>query len=176
MGQNSGVPGFGGLSAFVQPSLTRYWGVYEGSPPEISSAISQLVDVQRTVVAAGVIAAAALLWRRRITALHAASYLFLVTFVVNPNFAYQYLIWGLPFFVAAGYLKQTALLQAAILPATLWLYWRPGLAAEGWAYLVAIQVVWIGLVVVLVMETWKLLRAPQIERRAPAPRRAVSAT
>jgi hypothetical protein len=168
MQQNSGVPGFGGLSAFVQPSLARYWGRFEGPRPEIDSAILRLVDAQRMIVAVVAVAAMLLLWRRHVPALHAAAFIWLAALVANPNFAFQYLIWGLPFFLAAGYLERTALLQAAILPATLWLYWRPGLTADGWTYLIAIQVVWVGMAAVLASETVKLRRGGG-RPRAPRP-------
>jgi hypothetical protein len=115
------------------------------------------------------VVAAALLWRRRVPALHAASFIWLVVFVVNPNFSYQYLIWGLPFFIAAGYLEAVAVFQVAIVPAMLWLYWRPGLDPGGWAYFVSIQLVWAGLIAALVVGIRKLMRGElPSERLTPA--------
>jgi hypothetical protein len=169
MGQNSGVPGFGGLSAFVQPSLTQYWATLQGQLPEATEATLQLVDAQRFIVAAGVLAATALAWRNRLPALRAASLIYLTLFVVNPNFGYEYLIWGLPFVIAAGYLAEVALFQVAILPATLWLYWRPGLALDGWAYFVMVQAVWLALVVVLVVVVRRLLAQRSRTRLAGTP-------
>ena len=161
MGQNNGVAGFGGLSAFAQPSVTRFWATLENPVPP-NDAILTMWEAQRWLVAAGVVAATAVAWRRRLPPLHAASLIYLTIFVVNPNFAYQYLIWGLPFFVAAGFLAETALFQAAVFPATALLYWRPApLEDAGWPYLVAIQTVWIGLVTVLFVVARNLLRAPR---------------
>jgi hypothetical protein len=174
MRQNSGVPGFGALSAFVQPDLTRHWATLHGRVTA-SSATLHLVDVQRTVVAIGALLATVLAWRRRLPALQAASFIWLVVLVVNPNFAYQYLIWGLPFFIAAGYLREIALFQAAILPATLWLYWRPGAAVDGWTYLVAIQAVWIAMACIAVLVAVRLLHGRGLEKTpVTAPRRATA--
>jgi hypothetical protein len=159
MRQNNGVPGFGGLSVFVQPELTKHWAVLHGTLPRPNSATLQLVDAQRTIVALGAVAAAGLAWWKRLPPLKAASLIYLTIFVVNPNWGYEYLIWGLPFFIAAGYVEGVALFQAAVLPATLWLYWRPGFLLDGWTYIVAVQVVWFALVATLAYVVARLIRS-----------------
>ena len=178
MRQNSGVPGFGGLSALVQPDLTRYWAVLDGPAPDPSGGTLALVDIQRFLVAGAALAAAALCWWRRLRPLEAASLIWLAVFVANPNFAYQYLIWGLPFFIAAGFLARAAVLQLLVLPPALWLYWRPGLDPGGWPYLVTIQIAWLALAAVLASESVRLIRNdPDVvglpvrrDGRAPKPR------
>lgn len=168
MRQNSGVPGFGGVSAFAQPGLTRYWALVHGPAPAASSATLALVDIQRYAVAAAALATTAIAWWRGLSPLRAASLLWLAVFVVNPNFAYQYLIWGLPFFIAAGYLTRVFVLQLLLLPPTLWLYWRPGLDPGGWPYFVSIQLVWLMMAAVLTYEIVRLIRPVRPPTRAPA--------
>jgi hypothetical protein len=158
MGQNNGVPGFGGISAFVQPRLTQYWSLLPARRPPVSSATLALIDAQRWMVALGALGAMALAWRRRLAPLAAASLIWLAIFVVNPNFGYDYLIWGLPFFLAAGYVRLTAGFQAAILPASIWLYLRPGLQLDGWLYFAEIQVVWLAMLAALVIACRAALR------------------
>jgi hypothetical protein len=70
--------------------------------------------------------------------------------VVNPNFAYQYVIWALPFLLLAGRLGTVALLQAALLPPSVLLYthWDE----SGWLYWAAIQAAWLGIVAAWVLE------------------------
>ena len=165
MGQNNGVPGFGGLSAFAQPDVTRFWATLE-NPVQPNDTMETLWETQRWLVGAGVLAATALAWWRRLPPLEAACLIYLTTFVVNPNFAFQYLIWGLPFFIAAGFLREVALFQLAILPATVLLYARPAaVEADGWTYYVAIQAAWLGMVAALVIGVRQVLRA----RARPAP-------
>jgi hypothetical protein len=163
------VPGFGGLSAFVQPDLTRYWATLNGQLPTPSRATLDLTDAQRTIVLLGVLAAAGIAWRYRLRALQAASLIYLTIFVVNPNFGFPYLIWGLPFFIAAGYLEAVAAFQLVALPTLLWFYWRPGLLADGWPYFAMVQVLWLGLVVALALALRGLLRQRSLTRRAGTP-------
>ncbi|HEX8646665.1 MAG TPA: glycosyltransferase family 87 protein [Thermoleophilaceae bacterium] len=142
---NRGVPGFGGLSAFLQPELTRYWATLEqGVGP--NGAVEFLTDAQNWIVAVAVLATGALLVRRRAEPFAAASLIWMVVYATNPNFAFQYLVWGLPFFVLAGRLRAAALLTAAATPPALLLYLHPDLGDDGWVYWVLVQAFWLGLV------------------------------
>lgn len=165
---NSGVPGFGGLSTLVPPDVTRYWALLNNPVPRPSAATMHLLHAQRTIVVVGVLAATALAWWRRLPPLKAACLIYLTVFVVNPNWAYEYLIWGLPFFIAAGLVEGTAIFQLAVLPATLWLYWRPGLDPGGWAYIIAVEAVWFGLVATLAYVTFRLVK-PERATAIPTP-------
>ena len=171
MRQNNGVPGFGGLSGFAQPELTRWWATLDGQAPVGSDLVRSLWEAQRWFVIGGILVATALAWWRRLPPLHAASLIYLTVFVVNPNFAFQYLIWGLPFFAAAGYVRELAAFQVVILPATVLLYFRPGLEAGGWTYFVAVQAAWLCLVVALAVAVRSLVRQPT----KPAPERRPAA-
>ena len=146
---NRGVPGFGGLSAVLQPELTRFWATLDGNVSP-NSAVETVTDVQNLLVGAAVVAATVILMRRRTAPLDAACVIWLVVFAVNPNFAFQYLIWGLPFFLAAGRVRWAAILTvAASVPAYL-LYFRPDIDESGWLYLVLVQALWLGLTVAAV--------------------------
>lgn len=147
---NRGVPGFGGLSAFFQPELTRYWATLEqGVGP--NGAVEFLTDAQNWIVGVAVLATGALLVRRRVEPFAAASAIWLVVYATNPNFAFQYLVWGLPFFIVGGHLKRVALLTAVATPPALLLYLHPDLGDDGWAYWTLVQALWLGLVAAAAM-------------------------
>lgn len=142
---NRGVPGFGGLSAFFQPELTRYWTTLDqGVGP--NAAVETLTDAQNWIVGLAVLATGALLIGRRAEPLAAASAIWLVVYATNPNFAFQYLVWGLPFFILAGHLRHVAILTAIATPPALLLYLHPDLGDDGWVYWVLVQALWLVLV------------------------------
>jgi hypothetical protein len=141
---NRGVPGFGGLSAFVDPETTRTWAARGAVEP--SQALHDVTSIQNLLVAGAVLALAVLLWRRRVPPLEGLVLLWLTVYVVNPNFAFQYLVWGLPFFVLAGWLWGALAVQAAFLVPGLILYADPPLGDDGWTYLVLVQLAWLAVV------------------------------
>jgi hypothetical protein len=147
---NQGVPGFGGLSAFVQPSLTRYWSALDSAPPAISAAILRVTDVQNLLVGGTVLAVAAVGLVRRVRPLDGLVLLWLTVLAVNPNFAYQYVVWALPFLLLAGRLRETAALQAALLAPSLLLYTHAD--KSGWVYWALIQAAWLGIVALWLRE------------------------
>lgn len=51
--------------------------------------------------------------------------LWLAVYAFGVNFFFQYLVWGLPFFVMAGYIRSTLVVQLLVLPPTLLFYLRP---------------------------------------------------
>lgn len=164
---NKGVPGFAGLSAFVQPDLTRAWATLEGNIAP-SEAIKALTDVQNVIVAVAALATGALLYVRRATPLVAATVIWLVVYAVNPNFTFQYLVWGLPFFLAAGYLREVALFTVIATAAAFLLYFRPDLNDDGWTYYVLAQAVWLTLVATAVRWLIRVMRgdAPRLTLQA----------
>ena len=169
---NQGVAGFGGLSGFVQPELTRFWSTLDGTV-QASGALQALTDAQNVIVAAAVLAAAVVLALYRTKPLPAAVLIWLVVYAANPNFAYQYLIWGLPFFLLAGHIRAVALLQLAILPATLLLYAQTDIDSTGWMYWIAIQGVWLGIVFACAGYAYTLWSGP-MPRWPGGPREAAS--
>ena len=71
-----------------------------------------------------------------------APLIWLTVSVFNPNFAYQYAVWVLPFLLLAGMLVEAALLQAVLIVPNLILYFRPGAFDSGWLYWVLAAVAW----------------------------------
>jgi hypothetical protein len=94
----------------------------------------------------------------------AAVLLWLIVYVFSPAFFFQYVVWGLPFFLMAGYLKQVALLQLTLLPPTLIFYmspWEDGAIAR--VYVPIMAAVWLASVAAL------LFQARKIAGSEPAP-------
>ena len=147
--RNQGVPGFGGLSAFLQPELTRAWSA-NAALPEVNGAIEAATDVQNLLVAAAVLAVAALALRRRCPPLDGLVAIWLTVLAVNPNFAYQYVVWALPFLLLAGRLRTALLLQAVLLVPGVLLYTHAD--DGGWVYWVTVQAAWLTIVAVWVRE------------------------
>jgi hypothetical protein len=139
---NRGVPGFGGLSAFLQPDLTRFWATL-GAGVEPNGAVELVTDAQNWIVGAAVLATGLMLWRRRVEPLHGAVLIWLVVYATNPNFAFQYLIWGLPFFIAAGHLRATLALTTVATPPAVLLLIRPDVDGSGWLYWCLVQALWL---------------------------------
>jgi len=54
-----------------------------------------------------------------------ATILWLAVYVLGINFFFQYLIWGLPFFVMAGYLRSVSAAQLTLIVPSLLFYLRP---------------------------------------------------
>jgi hypothetical protein len=119
-----GGPGLGGLSMIVQPDLVKAF-LLERFDIRASSATVALHDGASALVAVAVAAAGVLLLRFRERPIEAAVLLWLVVYVFNPNWFPQYMVWGLPFFLAAGHLVKVALVQAALVPVLLLFYLKP---------------------------------------------------
>lgn len=117
-----GVPGLGGLSLVVQPDLAQYWLT---KPVAGSEATRWLVDHQKLVNGAAVAAVAAVLWRTRPDPVRGSVFLWLATWAFGTGFFFQYLIWGLPFLVLAGWLRAALVLELAVLGPTLIFYAGP---------------------------------------------------
>jgi hypothetical protein len=98
------VPGVGGLHLFTVVILKS---------PRLTGAVENHGTILLGVVMA---AAFALLWARRpIPPPLAATLLWLGFHAAAPSFFFGYLVWGLPFFVLAGYLWSSAALMALTL-------------------------------------------------------------
>jgi len=118
-----GIPGIGGISLLVQPSLAESWlSTFEF---DFNGASEWLRDHGSLITFGALAALAVHLLRRRPPATDGAVLMWLVVYVFGVNFAFQYLPWGLPFFLMAGYVREVALLQALLLTPTLVLYWGP---------------------------------------------------
>lgn len=172
LSSNQGVMGFGGPSAFLQPELTRWWSTFAGAV-EPSRLLMAVTGVQNVIVAVAVLAVTVLLMRRRVAPLPGAVAIWLTVFAVNPNFAYQYLVWGLPFLLLAGHVRAVVVLQAGLLPATVLFYFRPeGVDQTGWLYFAAIQGVYLALVAAAAIVLRRVATGRSTNGSPRAPRRA----
>jgi len=146
----AGTPGLGGLSLVVQPALADSW--FNEVPLHYNGVSQALYDGGGLIVAGALGALAAFLFRYRPPPLEAAVLLWLTVYVVNPNFFPQYLLWGFPFFLIAGYLWEVAALQVALLPATVILYARPWESdLPTLVYVATMLPLWVAWVVALVV-------------------------
>jgi hypothetical protein len=138
---NQGVPGWGGISLFAQPRLIHYW--LHGIPFTPSRLTRDLVLNQNKIVLGAVILAGAIAYRKRMPAIRAAALIWAAVYLANPNWSFQYFIWGLPFFLLAGLTAETALLQALLALPAAELYFRWGVNHFEWAYLPLIYAAWL---------------------------------
>ena len=112
----NGVTGRGGLSLVVDPSLgwdsIAFAELREATG--LSGALASNGGPIVGVVTAGMLA---FLLRYRPAPIDAAVLLWLAVYASMPSFLLAYMIWGLPFFIMAGYVRQAAILQVATVPA-----------------------------------------------------------
>jgi hypothetical protein len=138
-----GVPGVGGISLLVQPELARTW---MNEVPVTGTGITfWLLDWGGPITAAALLSVTAFLFRFRPSPHEGVALLYLAVWVFGINFFLQYVIWGFPFLLMAGYVREVALAQALMLPATVLVYLRPWEAeAAAWAYVPASLGIWAG--------------------------------
>lgn len=136
-----GVPGVGGISLLVQPELARTW---MNEVPVTGSGITvALYDWGGAITAAALLAVAAFLLRFRPGPLEGAALLYLAVWAFGINFFLQYVIWGFPFLLMAGYVREVAYAQLLMLPAAVLVYLRPWEeSAAAWAYVPASLAIW----------------------------------
>jgi hypothetical protein len=123
----TGVPGMGGLSLVIQPDFAQIWLTRLVHPSGLESWLFERHAALLNGVALGAFAVYAAWFRPRPRI--AATVLWLVVLALGSAFFFQYLVWGLPFFLLAGYLRTTAALQALITAPMLIFYlgpWRSG--------------------------------------------------
>jgi hypothetical protein len=158
-----GVAGFGGLSLIVDPALG--WDriadpigiVNEGGASDALSDSSQVITALLLIVLT------LFLLRYRPAPVDGAVLLWLAVFALSPNFFLSYMVWALPFFIIAGYLRETAILQAALLPATVIYYLAIGERVQEDAlaaiYVVSMIALWAFWVVATVVVGRRIARA-----------------
>ncbi len=120
-----GLPGRGGLSLVTDPGNASAW--IRGRPfNDGRGEIGMYVHEHGgALTLLALVALAIFLYRYRPAPVDGAVLLWLTIYAVSPNFFLHYLLWGLPFFIMAGYLREVAILQVALIPATLITYLRP---------------------------------------------------
>ena len=145
----SGVPGVGGLSLVVQPTLADNW--FGDGGRQASELTFRLWDANRLVLAVALLGAAVVLFRRKLAPVDAAVLIWLVVYVAGSNFFFQYVVWGLPFLLLADKVVQVAVAQALLLLPTVGAMNR--LWSRGWLlapYEVAMIAAWVAVTVACV--------------------------
>ncbi len=142
---NQGVPSVGGYSVLLEPSLTGAF--LFGDRLEPGSVVTWFTDHQNLIVGVVAVVAAVVAHRRRLGIPAAASLLYLGVWAANPNQAYQYYVWGIPFLLLAGHWRGVLALQAALAVPALIVYPRWN---ESWLqppYVVMLVGIWLATVV-----------------------------
>ncbi len=117
----TGVPGWGGLSLAIDPGLG--WDSINGLGISRPSGVSATMQDAARWITLGVCGCVAgFVLRYRPAPIDAAVLLWLAVYAFSPNFFLDYILWGLPFFIMAGYLTQVAVLQLALLVPTVAYY------------------------------------------------------
>jgi hypothetical protein len=172
-----GGPGAGGLSLAVQPDLAHFWisSLWQSRvTPLMPSGVSRaLLHHGALATEIGLLALGGLAIWRRLEPLAAAVALWLGFYAFGTGFFFQYLIWGLPFFLLVGALRAVAVLQLAMLVPMVLFYFGPhGSTGSEIAFAGSLLLIWIALVVALVRALAPLIRRPAAEAAMPSPRRA----
>jgi uncharacterized membrane protein len=119
----TGLPGIGGLTLLVQPSIADSWLL--GTQHQLSGLSNTLLDIRGPLLALSVAAMAVYLVRRKPEPAQGALLAWLAVYVLSVNFGPRYLVWALPFALMAGYLWEVGILQAIGFPAALIIGTRP---------------------------------------------------
>lgn len=118
-----GLPGAGGLSLAVQPDISLAVLGIRAVP--FSGLFETLARHGTVVIVAGLAAVAAVGLRWRPPARLMAVLLWIGVYAFGVNFFFQYLLWGIPFFLMAGYVREVAAVQAVLVLPTVVFYLRP---------------------------------------------------
>lgn len=155
-----GVPGVGGLSLVAQPELARGW--MNEAPVDPSWLTFALIDYGGVVAAGGLALLAYLLFRYRPGPVEGAALAYLALWGFGVNFFLQYVIWGFPFMLAAGYLREVAALQLVMLPTTVLVYLRPWEdSAAAWVYAPAAIALWAAFAAWFAVSSRRIAGAPR---------------
>jgi hypothetical protein len=160
--ENRGLPGLGGLGLLFQPGLVDGWFHTPQYLVPWNHLTKLSMDSQNYVVGAAAVVAGAYAFRRRMDAVHAAALIWLVIYVANADWAFQYFVWGLPFFLLARRYWEVAALQLALVLPAAQIYFQFADHALGWAYIPLMTLVWCSLLL------WALTLAMRYRPRASA--------
>jgi Glycosyltransferase family 87 len=156
-----GVPGEGGLSLVVQPSLSR---LFVGSPLGVraSGATLLLHHHGALLVAALLVAVTGFAWRRKAAPGPTVVALFLTVFAFGAGFTPRYAIWLLPYLLIEGRLRAALCLQLALLGPVIAVYAGP-LRTQFLldAYVITGVAIWAALVVWWLRSVAPLIASPQ---------------
>lgn len=97
------------------------------------------------------LAAGAYAFRARLQAVPAAAVIWLAVYVANSDLAYQYFVWGIPFFLLARRWIEVGILQLALALPAAELYFHFGVPSLQWLYVPLMDLIWVGLLAALVI-------------------------
>jgi uncharacterized membrane protein len=144
----NGAIGLGSISLVAQPSLALNWLHLDSSPA--SSFSLELWRESRLIAGTTLVAAGLLLWRTRARAPLGAAIVWLTVYAFGVTFFMQYMVWGLPFFMMAGFIRPVLWLELALIGPLFVIYHR---VAHAWVavvlYVVPMLLVWAALTVAL---------------------------
>jgi hypothetical protein len=154
-----GVAGGAGLSILAQPDLAAM--IIERRDVEETALSKTLLEYGSLMPIAVILALAWVMVGRRTSPPLAATVLWLIVYVVGYAVAGRYFVYGLPFFIMAGYLREAAVLQVALtLGALLYLSGPHYDTIYTGAYVAIMWAVWLALLVALVRLTHRIVKRP----------------
>lgn len=169
-----GAPGLGGIGLAIQPELAEVWLTRSGTL-DFSAASQFLFDWGSRSLALILLALSAFVLRFQPTPLRAAVLLWLGFYAFTPNLFAQYLVWGMPFFLMAGYLRATIALQLVVIGPLVVHYLEPWKDPDiSYAYVPPMLAVWIGFVAAVVLSVRAIARSdrPASQQERPIPEAA----
>lgn len=168
-----GLPGVGDLSLVAQPDLAGYaLGI---SVPGFSGVSQALIHHGGALVALGLLAVAAVGAKSRAPAPQLAVLLWLAVYAFGVNFFFQYLVWGFPFLLMAGYVRSVLVGQLLLLAPTLIFYLRPwhhSILAV--LYALVMIPLWGAALGAFLVLAWQLLRGRMVPGQARVGQRAAA--
>jgi len=169
----TGVAGWGGLSLVVHPGLGWHWLAQGASLETAGGGVTRaLQDASRWITIFALVGYTAFILRYRPAPVDAAVLLWLAIYVFSPNFFLNYLIWGLPFFIMAGYLVQVAVLQAALMAPTVAYYltlWPSPSTVNAAIYVPILIVLWLFWGFVTFVLVQRIIRRQEVHRSGIQP-------
>jgi uncharacterized membrane protein len=145
-----GGSGLGGLSLVAQPDLTLNW-LHVGNDP-LTDVSLWLIHHGNVIAEVALLVAFAFLLRFRAPAPLAAVVVWLTVYAFGVSFFMQYMVWGLPFFLMAGYRRQVLALQLLLVAPIFVIYHGTLHPWVAWVfYVVPMLAVWLALTVGLVL-------------------------
>jgi hypothetical protein len=153
---NHGVPGFGSYGLLAQPDLLDRF-LY-GEPVQLTGLSTWLYDSQNAIVGAAALLTGAFAYVRRLEPIDAAALIWLAVFVANPEWGYEYLIWGLPYFILARRYVEVLVLQLVLIVPEVVLYRTFATHKLGMFYFPTLTVVWAAMALILALWLRRLSR------------------
>jgi hypothetical protein len=162
------LPGFGGPSLLLQPGLVHNY-LLVGHPVAANAVSTWLLNHGGLPTVAGLLVAAALLAWRRTPPVTAAVLVWLTVYVFTAGFFFQYLVWGLPFFLLAEHRLAVLWVSAveSVAIAIVYLELHSELTVR--VFQVAMAGLYLSLLVAWVVLAWRVVRD-----REPQPRSALN--